>query len=132
VARPVPYVLAGVNGAGKSSVGGHLLEHNGLTWFNPDGFARELKAETESSGANEQLQSMRISWFHMPVPPGRSDLAYFAVLGIDPLPHRAAPYRCIWMAGVLPPFTTVLGTLSFRTYGAVLTRCIWKCRAPGK
>lgn len=41
MARPVLYVLAGVNGAGKSSVGGHLLEEAGLTWFNPDAFARE-------------------------------------------------------------------------------------------
>jgi predicted ABC-type ATPase len=44
--RPVLYVLAGVNGAGKSSVGGHLLERAGLAWFNPDTFARELVAET--------------------------------------------------------------------------------------
>lgn len=45
-ARPVLYVLAGVNGAGKSSIGGHLLRQAGLTWFNPDTFARELMAET--------------------------------------------------------------------------------------
>lgn len=45
-ARPVLYVLAGVNGAGKSSIGGHLLERAGLTWFNPDAFARELMADT--------------------------------------------------------------------------------------
>lgn len=44
--RPVLYVLAGVNGAGKSSVGGHLLTHAGLTWFNPDTFARELVGAT--------------------------------------------------------------------------------------
>ena len=44
--RPVLYVLAGVNGAGKSSVGGHLLERAGMTWFNPDTFARELIAAT--------------------------------------------------------------------------------------
>jgi len=44
--RPVLYVLAGVNGAGKSSIGGHLLEREGLTWFNPDTFARELIAAT--------------------------------------------------------------------------------------
>jgi predicted ABC-type ATPase len=44
--RPVLYVLAGVNGAGKSSVGGYLLERAGLTWFNPDTFARELMAST--------------------------------------------------------------------------------------
>ncbi len=42
--RPVLYVLAGVNGAGKSSIGGHLLERDGLTWFNPDTFAGEFKA----------------------------------------------------------------------------------------
>ena len=45
-ARPVLFVLAGVNGAGKSSVGGHLLQQAGLTWFNPDAFARELVAVT--------------------------------------------------------------------------------------
>jgi predicted ABC-type ATPase len=44
MARPVLFVLAGVNGAGKSSIGGHLLEQAGLSWFNPDTFARELVA----------------------------------------------------------------------------------------
>lgn len=47
MARPVIYVLAGVNGAGKSSVGGHRLAEVG--WFNPDTFARELMAATERS-----------------------------------------------------------------------------------
>jgi predicted ABC-type ATPase len=49
--RPVLYVLAGVNGAGKSSIGGHLLELQGLTWFNPDTFARALK---NSTGCNQE------------------------------------------------------------------------------
>lgn len=44
--RPVLYVLAGVNGAGKSSVGGRVLHDAGLTWFNPDTFARELMSLT--------------------------------------------------------------------------------------
>jgi predicted ABC-type ATPase len=61
--RPVLYVLAGVNGAGKSSIGGHLLARNGLTWFNPDTFARELKAATgcdqETANANAWQESMR-------------------------------------------------------------------------
>ncbi|MDM0110977.1 zeta toxin family protein [Variovorax sp. J22R133] len=43
-ARPFVFVLAGVNGAGKSSVGGALLAEHGLTWFNPDTYARELVA----------------------------------------------------------------------------------------
>jgi predicted ABC-type ATPase len=53
-ARPVIYVLAGVNGAGKSSVGGYLLQQAGMDWFNPDEFARDLVAETgmENVAAN--------------------------------------------------------------------------------
>jgi predicted ABC-type ATPase len=42
VDKPVLYVLAGVNGAGKSSIGGHLLTRAGLAWFNPDTYARAL------------------------------------------------------------------------------------------
>lgn len=44
-ARPVIFVLAGVNGAGKSSVGGAILEECGLKWFNPDTFSRERLAQ---------------------------------------------------------------------------------------
>ncbi|MDQ3040698.1 MAG: hypothetical protein M3Q51_08685 [Pseudomonadota bacterium] len=40
--RPLIYVLAGVNGAGKSSIGGHALTQAGLDWFNPDTFTRQL------------------------------------------------------------------------------------------
>jgi len=43
--RPFIFVLAGVNGAGKSSVGGTMLAGHGLTWFNPDTYARELMAQ---------------------------------------------------------------------------------------
>ncbi len=35
-------VLAGVNGAGKSSLLGTLLAEDGATWFNPDAFTRQL------------------------------------------------------------------------------------------
>lgn len=38
--RPVLHVLAGVNGAGKSSIGGALLRHRSLDYLNPDEFAR--------------------------------------------------------------------------------------------
>jgi predicted ABC-type ATPase len=47
--RPVLFVLAGVNGAGKSSVGGHLLNQAGRAWYNPDSFARELVKQTGCS-----------------------------------------------------------------------------------
>jgi predicted ABC-type ATPase len=43
VRRPVLLVLAGVNGAGKSSIGGNLmLRRAGLSWFNPDTYTRIL------------------------------------------------------------------------------------------
>jgi predicted ABC-type ATPase len=61
--RPALFVLAGVNGAGKSSIGGHLLEGDGLTWFNPDTFARELRASTgcdqETANAQAWHEGMR-------------------------------------------------------------------------
>jgi len=41
---PTILVLAGVNGAGKSSLLGAYLKEEGLTWFNPDTFTRELEA----------------------------------------------------------------------------------------
>jgi predicted ABC-type ATPase len=47
--RPFIFVLAGVNGAGKSSVGGSILRAQGLAWFNPDSFARELMARSAAS-----------------------------------------------------------------------------------
>ncbi len=50
MSRPFLYVLAGVNGAGKSSVGGHVLREAGLDWFNPDTFARSLR---ELSGLSQ-------------------------------------------------------------------------------
>jgi predicted ABC-type ATPase len=47
--RPLILVLAGVDGAGKSSVAGDILKAHGLVWFNPDTFARALMARTGSS-----------------------------------------------------------------------------------
>ncbi|MFU8831910.1 MAG: AAA family ATPase [Wenzhouxiangella sp.] len=51
--NPVLYVLAGVNGAGKSSIGGALLRQRGLDYFNPDEFAARA-AKAGSEDANSQ------------------------------------------------------------------------------
>jgi predicted ABC-type ATPase len=59
-ARPAIVVLAGVNGAGKSSVGGAMLAEYGLAWFNPDTYARALMAEL--SVGQEQANAM--AWQH--------------------------------------------------------------------
>lgn len=64
MARPVLFVLAGVNGAGKSSVGGHLLKQAGLAWFNPGSFARALVAGTgcSQSDANATAWHEGLRW----------------------------------------------------------------------
>ena len=49
--RPIILVLAGVNRAGKSSVGGDMLKAHGLNWVNPDTFSRQLIAR---SGLSKQ------------------------------------------------------------------------------
>ena len=44
--RPAIFVLAGVNGAGKSSLGGRALTQTGQVWFNPDTYARDWMEHT--------------------------------------------------------------------------------------
>ncbi|MFZ5722652.1 MAG: AAA family ATPase [Pseudomonadota bacterium] len=47
--KPLLIVLAGVNGAGKSTVGGPLLDRADTTWYNPDAYARALMADGATS-----------------------------------------------------------------------------------
>lgn len=58
MSRPFLYVLAGVNGAGKSSIGGQVLREAGLDWFNPDTFARGLRQQS----ALTQAQANGEAW----------------------------------------------------------------------
>jgi len=51
-------VLAGVNGAGKSSIGGVSLRANGAEYFNPDEIARALRADSGLS----QKDANAIAW----------------------------------------------------------------------
>lgn len=55
--RPFLLVLAGVNGAGKSSLGGALLAEHGLAWFNPDDHARELAANLQLGQAEANARA---------------------------------------------------------------------------
>ncbi len=43
--EPVIFVLAGVNGAGKSSIGGAQLRQEGLNYFNPDEAAQRIREQ---------------------------------------------------------------------------------------
>ncbi|MEK7760592.1 MAG: zeta toxin family protein [Nitrospirota bacterium] len=63
--RPRIHVLAGVNGAGKSSIGGATVRHHGGEYFNPDEAARILRekdpplAQANANGA-AWLQGVRL------------------------------------------------------------------------
>ncbi len=57
-AAPSPgiYVLAGTNGAGKSSIGGAMPSRTDAAWFNPDEAARRIR-EHDPSLSQEQANS---------------------------------------------------------------------------
>lgn len=107
--RPVFYVLAGVNGAGKSSVGGHLLRRVGLDWYNPDTFARELMVATgcDQSQANAVAWKEGLRRLDAAVAQGRHH-AFETTLGGRTLPARiraaAATHDVLmWFCGLDSP-----------------------------
>ena len=109
MARPVLFVLAGVNGAGKSSIGGHVLERQGVTWFNPDTFARELAAasgcDQATANGHAWAESLRRLDEAMA---GGHDHAFETTLGGHTIAARIAA-ACkthdvmIWFCGLASP-----------------------------
>lgn len=109
MSRPVLYVLAGVNGAGKSSIGGHLLERRGLTWFNPDTFARECRALSgcDQATADERAWAEGLRRLDEAIANG-STHAFETTLGGRTIAERlAAAARThdvlIWFCGLASP-----------------------------
>ena len=90
-ARPFLFVLAGVNGAGKSSVGGALLAEHGLTWFNPDSHARELVAQLglEAVDANARAWEFGRAQLAAAIADGRNH-AFETTLGANTIPEMLA------------------------------------------
>lgn len=58
-AAPRIYVLAGVNGAGKSSIGGAMIRAAGSDYYNPDEAARALIA---ANPGLEQVKANAVAW----------------------------------------------------------------------
>jgi predicted ABC-type ATPase len=54
------FVLAGVNGAGKSSIGGEMLRAKGVRYFNPDEVARDLMADEGLDLEDAQVQAWNL------------------------------------------------------------------------
>ena len=108
MADPVIAVLAGTNGAGKSSVGGALVEQHGGSYFNPDRVAGEIHAERprlpikecNSLAWQEGLRQLRKAIEQ------RKDFTFESTLGgstmTDELLRAAASgcEVCIWYVGL--------------------------------
>ena len=91
MSRPVLYVLAGVNGAGKSSVGGQVLAQAGMAWFNSDDFAGAVLGATGCSqhDANAQAWAEGLRRLDAAVAQGRNH-AFETTLGGTTLAARLA------------------------------------------
>ncbi|NDL63421.1 hypothetical protein [Acerihabitans arboris] len=89
--RPFIFVLAGVNGGGKSSVGGSLLAGHGLAWFNPDTYARELMSQLglELAEANGRAWAAGRSRLEAALAEGAS-YAFETTLGGNTIPRLLA------------------------------------------
>ena len=107
--RPVLLVLAGVNGAGKSSIGGHLLQQVGLDWFNSDTFARELMTTTRCSqtDANAAAWQDGLRRLDTALAQGRNH-AFETTLGGNTMPARVKAAAqthdvMVWYCGLSSP-----------------------------
>ncbi len=107
--RPVLLVLAGVNGAGKSSIGGNLmLRRAGLTWFNPDSYTRVLaQAGLPSSEANVRAWQHGVNLLDQAVAAGHSH-AFETTLGGATMAQKitAAAHThdvLVWFCGLSSP-----------------------------
>jgi predicted ABC-type ATPase len=107
---PVILVLAGVNGAGKSSLGGALIRGRGLEYFNPDEAARRIREATDcaiedanSLAWNEGKERLEAAIAR------RSNYAFESTLGGQTIPAlllgaaRAGIDVTIWFVGLSSP-----------------------------
>lgn len=86
--RPFIFVLAGVNGAGKSSVGGAMLAEHGLTWFNPDTYARELMTQLGLDPAEANARAWEHGRFRLETAIDRgTNFAFETTLGARTIPQ---------------------------------------------
>nr|WP_208409099.1 AAA family ATPase [Xanthomonas sp. CFBP 8151] len=98
-------VLAGVNGAGKSSLLGSLLREDGATWFNPDAFTRDLVEQGWSpEDANAQAWQEGVRRLRQAVDAGH-DYAFETTLGATTIPRLlrqacATHTVAIWFCGL--------------------------------
>lgn len=80
-------VLAGVNGAGKSSLLGTMLREAGATWFNPDSFTRGLvESGWPPEEANAEAWQEGVRRLRQALDNG-ADYAFETTLGANTIPR---------------------------------------------
>lgn len=105
------YVLAGVNGAGKSSVGGAAFRSFGADYYNPDEAARELMA---ANPGLHQAQANSAAWHQgrrllERAIAERLDFAFETTLGASTIPRLLSEAAekgievYVWYAGLATP-----------------------------
>lgn len=108
-ARPVLMVLAGVNGAGKSSIGGNImLRRAGLAWFNPDAYTRILvQCGLQPGPANARAWQHGVDLLDQAVAAGHSH-AFETTLGGTTVTQKIASAArshdvLMWFCGLATP-----------------------------
>ena len=112
-APPPPriYVLAGVNGAGKSSIGGAAMRDAGADYYNPDEAARDILS---TSPGLTQLLANSAAWQQgrrllEHAIANRLDFAFETTLGSNTIPRLLAEAASrgievfVWYAGLTSP-----------------------------
>ena len=108
---PRIYVLAGVNGAGKSSIGGAAFRAKGADYFNPDEAARAL---VRANPGLRQRDANGAAWQHgrkllEQAIAKRLDFAFETTLGANTIPRLLAEAASrgtevhVWYAGLSSP-----------------------------
>lgn len=107
--KPVLLVLAGVNGAGKSSIGGDvMLRRAGMPWFNPDAYARLLvRSGLAQTAANARAWQHGLDLLDQALAAGRSH-AFETTLGGNTITQRVAAAAAthdvlVWFCGLASP-----------------------------
>jgi predicted ABC-type ATPase len=105
------YVLGGVNGAGKSSIGGAAFRASGADYYNPDETARALtpanptltQADANSAAWHEGVKLLKRAIAE------RKDFAFETTLGANTIPRMLAQAAAqgieiyIWYVGLSSP-----------------------------
>lgn len=102
-------VLAGVNGAGKSSIGGEvMLRRAGMPWFNPDAYARLLvQSGLAQTAANARAWQHGVDLLDKALAAGHSH-AFETTLGGETITQRVAAAAAthdvlVWFCGLASP-----------------------------